>query len=101
VRTIAGGSWHSSTILAILKNEKYKGDIKLQKTYSKNHLSKKKCINHGEKESYYIEGNHSPIVTKEIWEEAQRQIRLRGEAKGNVDNEKYQNRYPLTELPKT
>ena len=50
VRTIAGGSWHSSTILAILRNEKYKGDVKLQKTYSKDHLSKKKCTNHGEVE---------------------------------------------------
>jgi len=96
VRTIAGGSWHSSTILTILKNEKYKGDVKLQKTYSKDHLSKKKCTNHGEVDSYYIEGNHSPIVTNEIWEEAQRQIRLRGEGKGNVDNGKYLNRYPLT-----
>jgi len=96
VRTIAGGSWHSSTILAILKNEKYKGDIKLQKTYSKDHLSKKKCTNHGEIDSFYIEDNHSPIVTKEVWEEAQKQIRLRGEARGDVEKEKYQNRYPLT-----
>jgi len=96
VLTIAGGDWHSSTVLNILKNEKYKGDVKLQKTYSKDYLSKKKCTNHGEVDSYYIEDNHSPIVTKEVWEEAQRQIRLRAEAKGNVDNEKYLNRYPLT-----
>lgn len=96
VRTIAGGSWHSSTILTILRNEKYKGDVKLQKTYSKDHLSKKKCTNHGEVDSYYIEDNHSPIVTKEIWEEAQRKIRSRGEAKGNLSEGKYQNRYPLT-----
>ena len=36
----------------ILKNEKYKGDAKLQKTYHKDHLSKKKCTNHGEVDSY-------------------------------------------------
>jgi len=96
VLTIAGGDWHSSTVLNILKNEKYKGDVKLQKTYSKDHLSKKKCINHGEVDSYYVADNHSPIVTKEVWEEAQRQIRLRAGAKGNIDNEKYLNRYPLT-----
>jgi len=66
VQTIAGGDWHSSTVLTILKNEKYKGDCKLQKTYRKDHLSKKKCINHGEIDCYYIEGNHSPIVTKDI-----------------------------------
>jgi site-specific DNA recombinase len=44
VLTIAGGRWHSSTILNILKNEKYKGDAKLQKTYSKDHLSKRSVL---------------------------------------------------------
>ncbi|MDT8900286.1 recombinase family protein [Anaeroselena agilis] len=96
--TVAGGKWHSSTVLNILKNEKYKGDAKLQKTYSKDHLSKKKCVNHGEVDSFYIENNHPPIVSKEIWDEAQRQIALRAKAKGNVGEtkNKYQNRYPLT-----
>ncbi|MBP2654588.1 MAG: Resolvase protein [Firmicutes bacterium] len=100
VMTIAGGRWHSSTVLGILKNEKYKGDAKLQKTYSKDHLTKKKCINHGEVDSYYIKNNHLAIVNKEVWDEAQRQISLRAEAKGNVAAIKaeYQNRYPLTGL---
>ena len=98
VLTVAGGQWHSATVLNILKNEKFKGDAKLQKTYRKDHLSKKKCINRGEVDSFYIEDNHSPIVSKEMWEEAQRLIRSRAESKGNNENtkEKYQNRYPLT-----
>ena len=98
VRTVAGGRWHSSTILGILKNEKYKGDAKLQKTFSKDHLSKKKCINRGEVDSFYLEKSHQPIVTGEVWEEAQRQMVLRGKAKGNgaETKNKYQNRYPLT-----
>jgi len=96
--TVAGGRWHPSTVLNILKNEKYKGDVKLQKTYSKDHLTKKKCINHGEVDSYYIEENHSPIVTKKIWEEAQQVMLQRAEAKGNATDTKgkHQNRYPLT-----
>ncbi len=98
ILTVAGGRWHPSTVQNILKNEKYKGDIKLQKTYTKDHLTKKKCINHGEVDSYYIEENHLPIVSKAIWEEAQKLVVLRAEAKGNTANEKakYQNRYPLT-----
>ena len=98
VRTVAGGRWHSSTILGILKNEKYKGDAKLQKTFSKDHLGKKKCVNHGEVDSFYLENSHQPIVTREVWEEAQRQIALRAKAKGNGEEtkNKYQNRYPLT-----
>ena len=100
VRTVAGGRWHSSTIIGILRNEKYKGDAKLQKTFSKDHLSKKKCINRGEVDSFYLENSHEPIVTSEVWEEAQRQIALRGKAKGNGEEtkNKYQNRYPLTGL---
>ena len=98
VGTVAGGKWHSDTVLGILKNEKYKGDVKLQKTYSKDHISKKKCINRGEIDSYYIENNHPPIVSREIWDEAHRLIALRAKAKGNVEEtkNKYQNRYPLT-----
>ena len=95
ILTVAGGKWHSSTVLNILKNEKYQGDAKLQKTYSKDHISKKKCTNRGELDSYYIEGNHPPIVSKEIWEEAQCQMKMRAEEKGN-SGEKCQNRYPLT-----
>ena len=98
VSTVAGGKWYSSTVLNILKNEKYKGDAKLQKTYSKDHLSKKKCVNHGEVESFYIENNHPSIVSQEIWNEAQLLIRQRAEAKGNMKARQtaYQNRYPLT-----
>ena len=98
VSTIAGGNWHSNTVLSIIKNEKYKGDVKLQKTYSKDHISKKKCINHGEIESFYIENNHPAIISKEIWDQAQKLIRQRAEAKGNVKDMHpvYQNRYPLT-----
>ncbi|CQR74958.1 Transposon Tn3 resolvase [Sporomusa ovata DSM 2662] len=98
VLTVASGRWHPSTVLNILKNEKYKGAAKLQKTYIKDHLTKKKCINHGEVDSYFIEDNHSPIVSKAIWEETQKLVVLRAEAKGNTakEKEKYQNRYPLT-----
>ena len=98
VATVAGGKWHSSTVLGILKNEKYRGDAKLQKTYRKDHLGKKKCWNYGEVESFYIENNHPPIISGDMWEEAQRQIALRAAGKGNVagENEAYTNRYPLT-----
>jgi len=98
--TVAGSRWHSSTVLGILKNEKYKGDVKLQKTFSKDHMTKKKCVNRGELESYYLQDSHEPIVSREIWEEAKELMSARAEAKGNVESKKaeYQNRYPLTGL---
>ena len=98
IPTVAGGLWHSSTVLGILKNEKYKGDVKLQKTFTKDHISKRKCMNRGELESFYIENSHEAIVSQDQWEEAQHRIQARAEAKGNFEDKQaaYQNRYPLT-----
>ena len=98
VKTVTGGKWHGSTILNILKNEKYKGDAKLQKTYIKDYLTKKKCKNNGEVDSFYIQENHSPIVTTEDWDKVQKEMEVRAKAKGNTEltKRKYQNRYPLT-----
>lgn len=98
VPTVAGGRWQENTILNILKNEKYKGDAILQKYYTPDHLKKGTVRNKGEVDSYYIEDNHSPIITREMWEQVQQEIERRGKAKGNVsgDTNKYKNRYPLT-----
>ncbi|WP_425060138.1 hypothetical protein SCACP_07920 [Sporomusa carbonis] len=98
IPTLVSGKWHAGTILNMLKNEKYKGDVWLQKTFTVDHLTKKSRVNRGEVDSYYIEGNHPPIVSKELWERAQQMIHFRAEEKGNLgnDREKYQSRYPLT-----
>lgn len=98
IPTIGGARWYDTTILAILKNEKYKGDAILQKYYTPNHFKKGSVRNHGEVDSYYIEDNHSPIISKEMWDKVQDEIKRRSKAKGNVegDTDKYINRYPLT-----
>ncbi|AOR22741.1 recombinase family protein [Clostridium taeniosporum] len=98
VPTVAGGTWRDSTILRILKNEKYKGDALLQKYYTSDHLRKKKVKNNGEVESYYIEDDHVPIVSREEWETVQEEIKKRAKKKGIIlgDTKKYKRRYPLT-----
>ncbi|CAK7038024.1 recombinase family protein [Tissierella sp.] len=98
IPTVTGAKWNESTILQILKNEKYKGDAHLQKYYTPDYLMNRTFKNNGEVDSYYIEGNHPPIISKEIWEKVQEEIIKRAEAKGNIegDTEKYGNRYPLT-----
>lgn len=97
IPTVTGVRWNESSILEILKNEKYKGDVILQKTYTPNHLTKKKKKNKGEVDSFYIQDNHSPIVSREMWEEVQIERRKRAESKGNFKgSDKYQNRYPLS-----
>ena len=98
IPTITGAKWHDTTILGILKNEKYKGDALLQKYYTPDHLRKVSVKNNGEIDSYYVEDNHSLIVSKEMWEKVQIKIKRRAKAKGNVtgDTDKYTKRYPLT-----
>ena len=48
VPTKGGGIWTAWSIRRILKNEKYCGDLLLQKTYHENHITKKKINNTGQ-----------------------------------------------------
>lgn len=99
IPTVAGGRWQESTILNMLKNEKYKGDALLQKYYTPDHLKKITVPNNGELDSYYIENNHPSIISEKQWDAVQQELRVRAESKGNFgDTSKYQNRYPLTGL---
>jgi len=63
--------WEASTIKSILKNEKYKGDAILQKTYTVDYLSKKRAKNKGQIQQYNIEENHEAIIDPLIWEAVQ------------------------------
>jgi len=95
VPTVTGSKWSKSSILDILRNEKYMGDVMQQKTYTVDHLSKRK--NNGEADSFYIEDNHSPIVTKEVWLQVQLEMKKCSRSKENLDDtNKYMNRYPLS-----
>lgn len=69
--------WPSSTIESILTNEKYKGDALLQKTFTVDFLSKKKKINEGEIQQYYIEGSHPAIIQPELFDLVQIEIEKR------------------------
>lgn len=59
--------WHTSTINKILRNEKYIGDALLQKTYTTDFLTKKRIKNNGTVPQYYVEGDHEPIIPKDIF----------------------------------
>ncbi|MBY5009454.1 recombinase family protein [Streptococcus suis] len=63
--------WNATTIKRMLRNEKYKGDALLQKTYTIDFLTKKKNINRGELPQYYVENNHEAIVDRETFDAVQ------------------------------
>lgn len=48
--------WHETNIKQILTNEKYIGDVLLQKTYTVSILDKKRSVNDGAMPKYYVEG---------------------------------------------
>ena len=71
--------WTWTSVIAILKNVKYKGDLEMGKTYVTDPISKKRLLNLGEKDSYYVENNHTPIISKEDFQKAQDILNKRGE----------------------
>ena len=60
--------WNHRSIAYILKNEKYIGDSLLQKRFTTDTLPFVKKKNNGEKERYYVERSHPPIIDREIFE---------------------------------
>ena len=75
VKTAAGkDKWYTSSVLSILKNEKYKGDALLQKSFTKDFLTHKRVDNNGEVPQYYVEGHHEGIVTADQFEQVQAEL---------------------------
>ena len=66
--------WNRGTIIKILKNEKYIGNMVLQKTYCQDFRTKKQIDNHGEVRMYYVENSHEAIIDKDTYDCAQRML---------------------------
>lgn len=83
VKTPGGkDKWHRSSVLAILKNEKYCGNALLQKGYIEDFLTKKYRKNNGEVPQYFVEGGHPAIVEPAVYEMVQRRIELQNQDMG-------------------
>lgn len=68
----AGGkTWSPSVVCHILSNEKMKGDALLQKSYTKDFLSKKVRKNKGELQQFYVSGGHEAIVEPALFDYVQ------------------------------
>lgn len=71
--------WQASTVGSILRNEKYKGDAVLQKTFCVDFLTKKMKKNEGEVPQYIVEGAHEAIIRPEQFDAVQQEIARRKE----------------------
>jgi site-specific DNA recombinase len=77
-KTVTGKAvWHSTTIAHVLCNEKYKGDALLQKYYIPDFLTKIPVANKGEVPQYYVQDNHEPIISRDVFDLVQQEIQDR------------------------
>ena len=70
-------NWTSVAIDKILSNEKYTGNVILQKTYVPDVLEKKQTKNIGQRKRYLYENNHLGFIPKEIFEKVQEEKKRR------------------------
>ncbi len=87
-----GSKWTPGSINAIIRNEKFTGDVIFQKTYTDSRFNRH--INYGEQDQYLCSGHHEAIVSHEVFDKAYEVMSQRGKEKGNGENtQRYQNRY--------
>ena len=100
ISTIKGNPWTSSSVMGIINNEKYKGDILLGKTFTVDSISKRTLENLGEEDRFYIKNHHEPIVSEETFARAQeiRERRNGGRKKGVAPGkrEKFSRQYAFS-----
>ena len=72
IKTVTGKTeWSTSTIDRMLSNEKYAGDVLMQKTYTPDFLTGKKEQNCGQVEMYLVENAHEPIIDRATFDKVQ------------------------------
>lgn len=74
-----GKPFRSAHIRDILTNEKYTGNALLQKTFVRDHLSKRQVANEGELPQYYATETHPAIIDEATFEAAQEIVRQHAE----------------------
>ncbi|MGN0677659.1 MAG: recombinase family protein [Ruminococcus sp.] len=83
--------WSNTTILRILKNEKYVGDLLQKKTYTPDFLTHQKKYNRGEEPQVYIKDHHQPIIDRDTWDRTQAELERRSQSA--EQKSKHSNRY--------
>lgn len=96
------GVWIESTLRSMLQNELFCGDVLLQKTYVTDPISKKVKKNNGELPKVYIKNNHTPIISRDLFERVQQERTRRSSKRktsrhSTTEQGKYSSLYALSE----
>ena len=94
--------WTISRIRSILQNEKYCGDVLMQKTFRQDFINRKAIKNTGQLPMYLIENHHEGIVSREKYNAVQAEMARRNAAKSPSKNAvtgmaSYASKYALSE----
>lgn len=90
-----GGKWEGQVITGMIRNEKYVGDVILQKTYMDDRFKHRR--NNGEKDQFYIKDHHPAIVSREDFQAANDLIDFNAKEKGlAAGTDKYNKRYAFS-----
>ncbi len=91
IKPMRAREWHNTVILRIIRNEKYCGDLVQKKTYTPDFLSHEKKYNRGQEEFVIIKDHHEPIISHEMFDEANRILDKRSASQ--TGKAKYSNHY--------
>ena len=79
--------WSIKSIYSILRNEKHCGDLVQQKTYTPDYLTHEKKKNTGK--MIVIQNHHEPIISREMWNEAQKRLNTKSPDTSNCISNRY------------
>lgn len=95
VKTRRGGKWSTTTIMGILNNEKYVGDVRYCKTYTDHSFRRHK--NNSAVNSPEVKDHHEAIISRELYATAHDILEQRLRERGiRRKDEKYQRRYAFS-----
>ncbi len=94
IRPMRVKEWQNTVILRVIRNEKYCGDLVQKKTYTPDFLFHEKKYNRGQEEFVIIKDHHEPIVSRELFEKANRI--LDAKSLSPEGKAKHSNRYPFS-----
>ncbi len=81
IKAPKGQVWYESTLANMLRNEKYVGDLRLEKTVSTD-LKNRRRVPNTKGEQFYVADNHEPIIPRAIFERVQREFDYRNNLRG-------------------
>lgn len=77
IRSVLGNEFQEGSVRQLIFNEVYAGDIRRQKCYMADSITKTKVKNNGELPQYYMIDCHEAIIDRETYAKVQAEMQWR------------------------